>query len=65
MVAFLKKIFRVNGKPPERDFSAFFNNASKEEKTNLLRQVVREANADQKRLMEEAERSMEKKAART
>lgn len=39
-------------KEPTTDFSAFFHNASSAEKKKLLRSVVREANKDQRDLVE-------------
>ncbi len=48
--------FGVQVTKPQRDFSAFFNYASKEEKTNLLAEVVKKANEDQRRLMNEAKK---------
>ena len=53
----LKKLFGNKANNPQRDFSTFFNQASKEEKTNLLQEVVRKANEDQRRLMREAKKA--------
>ena len=39
-------------KKPVTDFSAFFHNASSAEKKKLLTEVVREANRDQRELIE-------------
>jgi hypothetical protein len=65
MMTFLKKVFRGHGKSSEKDFSAFFVSASTKEKADLMKQVVREANQDQKRLMDEVETVLrEKKTAR-
>ena len=50
----LKKIFRGMTNKPQKNFSAFFNYASKKEKTSLLEEVVKKANEDQRRLMREA-----------
>jgi hypothetical protein len=55
MMMFIKKMFGAN-KAPERDFSSFFNNASEKDKMDLLGRVVREANNDQKKLMQDAGR---------
>jgi hypothetical protein len=40
------------GKEPTTDFSAFFHNASSAEKKKLLKSVVREANKDQRDLVQ-------------
>lgn len=53
----LERIFRSRKKEPEKDFSVFFNSATQAEKINLLEKVVREANEDQRRLMEEGRRA--------
>ncbi len=64
MMALFKKLFG-NGDKPKRDFSDFFTKTSAPEKADLLQRVVREANEDQKRLMDEAKEVLSKKTART
>ncbi|MBI2047638.1 MAG: hypothetical protein HYT27_00715 [Parcubacteria group bacterium] len=51
----MKFLVRLFGQKdlPEKDFSAFFNVAPKKEKLKLLERVVKEANEDQRRFMEE------------
>ena len=60
-MTFLKKICGISEKPSEKDFSAFFTQASDKDKSKLLKQVVREANQDQKRLMEEVDKILQDK----
>lgn len=45
---------------PETDFSVFFNTASSREKKKLLTEVVREANNDQKRMVEKYDEAFAK-----
>ena len=40
-----------------RDFSSFFNDASHSEKQKLMERVVRQANDDQRRLIEDKTRA--------
>ena len=62
MKKFLKKVFGSHPKKesPEKGFSTFLTTASEEERTNLLRQVVREANKDQRKVMDEARNVLSK-----
>jgi len=46
------KIFNSAAAKQESDFSSFFLNASSGEKKKLLKEVVREANSDQKKLVD-------------
>ena len=58
MIRKIKEFFGCeDAKKPITDFSAFFHNASSAEKKKLLTEVVREANQDQKDLLERYERS--------
>lgn len=50
----ISKIFRKKN-DSKSDFSAFFTHASEGQKLKLLEKVVREANEDQRRLMQEAQ----------
>lgn len=47
-------------KEPTTDFSGFFHNASAAEKKKLLTEVVREANKDQRALIERYNRTVAK-----
>lgn len=47
-------------KEPTNDFSAFFHNASSAEKKKLLTEVVREANKDQRALIERYDKTITK-----
>lgn len=47
-------------KEPTTDFSEFFHNASSAEKKKLLTEVVREANRDQRALIERYNRTVTK-----
>lgn len=49
-------------KEGKNDFSEFFNNASAEEKKKLFKEVIREANKDQKDLMATYEKTLTKAA---
>ncbi len=54
----LKKIFgSKEEKKPNTDFSDFFHNASSAEKKKMLESVVREANKDQRDLVEKYNKS--------
>ncbi len=48
----LNFLFGRGKEEPKTDFSAFFRDASSQEKKKLLREVVREANKDQRDLVE-------------
>ena len=62
----IKKIKHFLGikdeKRPTTDFSAFFHNASSAEKKKLLEQVVREANKDQRDLVNRYDAMIKTKA---
>jgi len=47
-----KTLFGWPKEEPKTDFSAFFRDASSQEKKKLLKEVVREANKDQRELIE-------------
>ena len=49
----IKKILGLRQKKTST-FSDFFRNSSPTEKSKLIKEVIREANKDQKRLMDEA-----------
>lgn len=49
-------------KEEKNDFSEFFNNASADEKKRLFKEVIREANKDQKDLMATYEKTLTKTA---
>lgn len=49
-------------KKPATDFSAFFHNASAADKKKLLKEVVREANKDQRDLVEQYSRTIARTA---
>ncbi|MBI4093203.1 MAG: hypothetical protein HY420_04740 [Candidatus Kerfeldbacteria bacterium] len=51
MISRIAKLFRRNAAPKD-DFSEFFRNAPIKEKKKLFRQVVSEANRDQKQLVD-------------
>lgn len=52
MISKIKIFLGGNNKPkPKTDFSVFFHNASSSEKKKLLEKVIREANKDQRDLM--------------
>jgi hypothetical protein len=58
MIQKIKKFIGLSkGKKPTTDFSAFFHNATSSEKKKLLEQVVREANKDQRDLVEKYNRT--------
>ncbi len=50
----------VETKKPTNDFSDFFHNASSAEKKKLLIEVVREANKDQRALIERYNKTITK-----
>jgi hypothetical protein len=50
----------TNAKKPITDFSEFFHNASSADKKRLLTEVVREANKDQRELIERYNRRVTK-----
>ncbi len=52
MMQFAKNLFENRIKKGESDFSRFFRYASSSEKAKLLKRVAREANEDQKQLVE-------------
>lgn len=54
MILPIKKYFGFGAKSPTSDFSAFFSTASRKEKEKFLKRVIRKANQDQKKIMEEA-----------
>lgn len=57
MSRFLVKIFgRQKSSEHHASVSGFVRHASKNEKENLIREVVREANKDQRELIEEYEK---------
>jgi hypothetical protein len=58
MKKFFRKIFGSYEEETKKDFSTFFTTASEREKSDLLRKVVREANEDQKRLMDEVGKTL-------
>ena len=51
-------IKKIQGTKPKKTsaFSNFFRNSTPTEKSKLIKEVIREANHDQKRLMDEAVR---------
>jgi hypothetical protein len=65
MMTFFRKILGSPKEDSSKNFSTFFGTATQKERTDLLRQVVREANKDQKKLMDEVgELSSKDKAVR-
>ncbi len=52
MMQFAKNLFESKLKKQDSDFSHFFRYASSSEKSKLLKRVAREANEDQKELVE-------------
>lgn len=59
MKALLKKIFG-RAEASKAGFSSFFRNASEQEKKKLIKEVVREANADQRKILEKYDRQFSK-----
>ncbi len=59
MIAKLKKLLKKDEKP-RTDFSDFFYNASSAEKKKLLTEVIREANKDQRALIERYNKTITK-----
>lgn len=55
MKKFIYRIRTLRSKPSS-DFSAFFVESKASEKKKLVKEVVREANNDQKKLVREAEK---------
>lgn len=55
-------LFGRGKEEPKTDFSAFFHDASSRDKKKLLKEVVREANKDQRELVEKY-RKLETKTA--
>ncbi|MFH1145835.1 MAG: hypothetical protein V1707_02630 [bacterium] len=51
MKLFLRKLF--GRQTPRNDFSYFFHHASAKEKEELFREVIKEANEDQRAMMEQ------------
>lgn len=58
----MKRQIHKNGKiqPRETDFSRFFIHASDEEKKRVLEEVLRQANADQRAILEEYDKRFAK-----
>ena len=53
MITKIKAFFGIKAEgKPQTDFSEFFHNASSGEKKKLLTEVVREANKDQRELID-------------
>ena len=59
MITLLKKLLRKEA--PKNDFSLFFNEASAREKKKLFKEVVREANEDQKILVDQGKITLKPK----
>ncbi|OGM93436.1 hypothetical protein A2333_01975 [Candidatus Wolfebacteria bacterium RIFOXYB2_FULL_49_7] len=57
MIKKIKQIIRKNS-APETDFSRFFYTASSGEKKKVMKQVIREANKDQKDMIKRYERKV-------
>ena len=58
MIKTIKKFMGLSkDKKPTTDFSVFFHDASSAEKKKVLEQVVREANKDQRDLVEKYNRT--------
>ena len=58
MIKLLKRILgSKDAKKPTTDFSYFFHNASSGEKKKMLKSIVKEANKDQRDLVEKYNRS--------
>jgi predicted CopG family antitoxin len=53
MTKVIKKLVGKHAKNT-RTFSDFFHNASPSEKSKLIKEVIRESNKDQRKLMDEA-----------
>lgn len=54
MISKIKTFLKIGeNKKPKTDFSGFFYDASSRDKKKLLEQVVREANKDQRDLVEQ------------
>ncbi|MEI6042374.1 MAG: hypothetical protein WCQ00_02290 [bacterium] len=59
----LQKVGLMKTKPNIRDsFSGFFRNASKKELMDFYKEVIRGSNADQRKVIEEADRILAERA---
>ena len=58
----MKEIVKKTTSLQKTDFSKFFLHSSKEEKRKLLEEVVREANEDQRAIVEEYDKRFAKAA---
>jgi hypothetical protein len=60
MMKFLKSLFGTKApvKRERNDFSDFFNNATKEEKEELINEVLKEAIEEQRKVMAEYEKAI-------
>lgn len=61
MTKFIKNLFGIGTEPKateKNDFSEFFANAKSKEKAKMVRQVLREANEEQRAMMAEYKKSI-------